>query len=229
MTHYLTNRNLLTFYKYLTLIAFLLLTGSCTKDNLETQDWKSQLHNLTDKDLINFSDNTAIEVGEIVGSFFDELTKDGFQEFLVRVEKFRQIHLNEDNKFSIDDIALFLSVDKISIVEYISAIQNFDYYIANPENKANIAIGLYKYAELEAAKVTRGAFSRLATWMGAKKCGFWMHAAKIADTTVSFGGAVAAVDVALVSGGIATPLAALAVGNAIDSYASTVEYATNCM
>lgn len=120
-------------------------------------------------------------------------------------------------------------MDKNTIVEYLSAIQEFDNYIANPENKANIAIGLYKYAELEAARITRGAFSRLATWIGAKECGFWMHAAKIADTTVSFGGAAAAIDVALVSGGIATPLAVLAVGNAIDSYASTVEYATNCM
>ncbi len=167
------------------LFLFLTVFVSCEKREITADpNWQAELYEISEADLQNFNDKIALEVGKAIGIFMDEMTRDGMQEYLNRVKELESIPPDDLSNVTVSEIESIFNAEEGTIDRYISTLQIHQIYIANPENRINVAIGMYKYAEASANEITRGVFRVAATLFSAKECGFWQHAARIADTAL---------------------------------------------
>lgn len=165
----------------------------------------------------SFDDQTAIELGKLIGQFFDAITKDGLQTYINRSIVLKNAYKKDQSIFSLYDVASIYKIEKEVIIHYLEALHKHKDYLSDPNNCINITKGFYLYAEDQADRKTRWLFRTAANIFNAKECGFWQHAARIVDTAVYTAFTVTA------------PLEGVLSGvAAVDSYVETVDYVIKC-
>lgn len=182
--------NFIIMKKILSLILLVMMMNACNKDSFDEKKWNSDITDGSESDVnmmqYECTDSVFIVIGNAIGTFVDDIVEGGIENLESNYLLIQSLNVNLSFEEYIDTTTIIFGIDRLSVSNYLYTILEYKDIIIDPNNKEAIIEALYCYANNNGLVAEdRWIFSTLASLLGAPDCGFWDHAALIADAAGS--------------------------------------------